>query len=245
MVTSSPHLTYTTNMLSIIPTPIGNLGDTTLRAIELLKIADFIIAENPSHSAKLLAHFKITPPPQPSPFGGGKGGGWFVQFADHNEQRVLTKLIERLQNGHGALVTDAGTPGISDPGFRLVRACWENNIAVDSLPGANAATTALVASGLPTDKYIFMGFFAKTEPKVVKALEEARGIDATLVAYESPQRIHKTLQTIAKHFPICTVFVGRELTKLHQTHYRNTAQEIAKQFTKPTKGELVLCISFK
>lgn len=219
-------------MLTIVPTPLGNLGDTTLRAIEVLKDADFIIAENPSHSAKLLAHFEI---PKRE----------FVQFADHNEQRILSKLIERLQAEHGALVTDAGTPSISDPGFRLVRACWENNITVDSLPGANAATTALVASGLPTDKYIFMGFFAKTEPKVVRALEEAKNIDATLVAYESPQRVHKTLQTIAKRFPECTVFIGRELTKLHQTYYRNTAIELVKEFAKTTKGEIVICISFK
>lgn len=219
-------------MLTIVPTPLGNLGDTTLRAIDALKSADFIIAENPAHSAKLLAHFEI-PKKQ------------FVQFADHNEERILPKLIERLQSEYGALVTDAGTPSISDPGFRLVRACWENNITVDSLPGANAATTALVASGLPTDKYIFIGFFAKTEPKVIKALEEARGIDATLVAYESPQRIQKTLQTIAKHFPGCTVFIGRELTKLHQTYYRNTATELVKEFAKTTKGEIVICISFK
>lgn len=223
---------YTLCMLTIVPTPIGNLSDSTLRAIEALKSADFIIAENPSHSAKLLAHFEI-PKKQ------------LVQFADHNEERILPKLIERLQNEHGALITDAGTPGISDPGFRLVRACWENDIAVDSLPGANAATTGLVASGLPTDKYIFIGFFAKTEPKVVKALEEAKHIDATLVAYESPQRIQKTLQIIAKHFPECTVFIGRELTKLHQTYYRNTAIELAKEFTKTTKGEIVICISFK
>ncbi len=219
-------------MLTIVPTPLGNLGDTTLRAIEALKNADFIIAENPSHSAKLLAHFEV-PKKQ------------LIQFADHNEERILPKLIERLQNEHGALVTDAGTPGISDPGFRLVRACWEHTIVVDSLPGANAATTALVASGLPTDKYIFIGFFAKTEPKVIKALEVAKSIDATLVAYESPQRIHKTLQTIAKHAPDCTVFVGRELTKLHQTYYRNTAQHIATEFPKTTKGELVVCVSFK
>lgn len=219
-------------MLTIVPTPLGNLGDTTLRAIEALKSADFIIAENPAHSAKLLAHFEV-PKKQ------------LIQFADHNEERILPKLIERLQDEHGALVTDAGTPGISDPGFRLVRACWEHFIVVDSLPGANAATTALVASGLPTDKYIFIGFFAKTEPKVIKALEEAKNIGATLVAYESPQRIHKTLQTIAKHAPDCTVFVGRELTKLHQTYYRNTAAELVKEFSKTTKGEIVICISFK
>jgi 16S rRNA (cytidine1402-2'-O)-methyltransferase len=219
-------------MLTIVPTPIGNLKDITLRAIEALQSADFIIAENPAHTAKLLQHFDI---PKKE----------MVQFADHNEQRILPKLLDKLVEKHGALVSDAGTPGISDPGFRLVRACWERSIQIDSLPGPSAAITALAASGLPTDKFLFVGFLPKTEPKVIKAITETKNVEATLIAYESPQRIHKTLQTIAKHFPSATVFVGRELTKLHQTYTRNTAANLAATFPSSTKGELTICLSFK
>lgn len=221
-------------MLSITPTPIGNLEDMTLRAIRVLTEADFIIAENPSHSAKLLQHFDI---PKKE----------FVQFAEHNETKVLPKLLEKLRGSHGALVTDAGTPGISDPGFRLVRACVEASILVDSVPGPSAALTALAGSGLPTDKFLFVGFLPKTEPKLLQLLTEAAQTESTLVAYESPQRIAKTMERIAATHPTARTVVARELTKLHQEYLRGTASELSNTLQQRTsiKGEIVLLISLK
>ncbi len=221
-------------MLYIVATPIGNLKDITLRAIETLRQADFIIAENPTHTAKLLRHYDI---PKKE----------LVQFADHNEQKVLPKLLEKLAASHGALVSDAGTPGVSDPGFRLVRACVEKNIQIQSIPGASAVIAALAASGLPTDKFLFVGFLPKTEPKLLQALEEARATQSTLIVYESPQRISKTLQSIAKAYPSARVVVARELTKLHEEFIRGTATEVATALQKRVsiKGEIVLLVSFK
>lgn len=221
-------------MLTIIPTPIGNLEDITLRGIRTLKEVDFIIAENPSHSAKLLQHFNI---PKKE----------FVQFAEHNETKVLPKLLEKLRSSHGALVSDAGTPGISDPGFRLVRACIESGVQVQSLPGPSASITALAGSGLPTDKFLFVGFLAKTESKLIRALEEAKNTESTLIAYESPQRITKTVQCIVKYYPSAHIVVARELTKLHEEFIRGTATEVVQTLTnRPSmKGEIVLLISFK
>lgn len=219
-------------MLSIIPTPLGNLADASKRSLDTLAAAHFIIAENPAHSAKLLQHYGI-------------GKKEFVQFAEHNEQKMLPKILERLKTEQAALVSDAGTPGVSDPGFRLVRACWEHNISVDSLPGPSAVITALVASGLPTDKFIFCGFLPKTEPKLSALLNEAKQLKATLVAYDSPQRIHKTLQCIANTNPHCTVFIGRELTKVHQTYYRDSAEALIRSLPASLKGEITLVISLK
>ncbi len=221
-------------MLSIVPTPIGNLKDVTLRALEVLREADFIIAENPLHSGKLLKHFDI---PKKE----------FIQFADHNEQKVLPTLLEKLKTSNGALVTDAGTPGISDPGFRLVRACTEAHIPVDSLPGASAVITALAGSGLPTDRFLFVGFLPKTEPKLLQTLEQAKITESTLVIYESPQRITKTVQSITKQYPTARVAIARELTKLHEEFLHGTSTEVLEQLSKKTsiKGEIVLLVSLK
>lgn len=220
-------------MLYIIATPIGNLKDITLRALETLKSVDFIIAENPSHTATLLNHYEIKKP--------------LVQFADHNETIALPKILKKLETENGALVSDAGTPGISDPGFRLVRACREKNIAITPTPGPSAAITALCASSLPTDKFLFIGFFQKTEPKVLKAINEARDTESTLIAYESPQRILKTLTTINKYRPDCKVVIARELTKLHEEFLTGTPSEVITTLkSKPSiKGEITLLISFK
>lgn len=220
-------------MLYILATPIGNLKDITLRALETLKSVDFIIAENPSHTATLLNHYEIKKP--------------LVQFADHNETTALPKILERLKTETASLVSDAGTPGISDPGFRLVRACREKNIPVTPIPGPSAAITALCASGLPTDKFLFIGFFQKTENKVLKAINEARDTESTLIAYESPQRIIKTLTTINKYRPDCKVVVARELTKLHEEFLTGTPSEVITTLkSKPSiKGEITLLISFK
>jgi 16S rRNA (cytidine1402-2'-O)-methyltransferase len=221
-------------VLYITATPIGNLDDLTVRAANTLRDVALIIAENPSHTQKLLQHLGIK-------------GKKIIQFAEHNEHRVLDKLITQLKTVEACLVTDAGTPGISDPGFRLVRACVENNIAVVSLPGANAAITALAASGLPTDRFLFVGFLPKTEPKLKQILKTAHEADSTLIAYESPQRILKTLTTIGQTEPTAHIVVARELTKLHEEFLRGIATEVISQLkTKPTiKGEITLLIAFK
>ncbi len=221
-------------MLYIIPTPIGNLGDLTIRAKDTLLACDFIIAENPAYSHKLLRHFEI---PKKE----------VIQFAEHNEQDVLDKITTRLQTQTGALISDAGTPGISDPGFRLVRACRELKIEIIPLPGASAAITALSASGLPTDRFLFMGFLQKTEPKVLQALKMAKDTESTLIVYESPQRILKTVQYIAKENPDARVVVARELTKMHEEFISGTAAEVEEQLKQRTsiKGEITLLVSFK
>lgn len=221
-------------MLYVVPTPIGNLGDITLRAMDCLREADFIIAENPAHTAKLLQLLEL---PKKE----------LVQFAEHNERTVLPKLLSRLSEQVACLVTDAGTPAISDPGFRLVRACRENNIPLVALPGPSALITALSGSGLPTDKFLFVGFLPKTEPKVMGLLQEAKDTASTLVGYESPQRILKTLPLIARFSASAKVVVARELTKLHETYHHGTATEVMEELsTLPkVKGEITLVISLK
>jgi 16S rRNA (cytidine1402-2'-O)-methyltransferase len=221
-------------MLYIVPTPLGNLGDVSQRAKDTLEACDFIIAENPATTHKLLQLLKLPKKP-------------VVQFADHNEQEVLEKYISRLKNENACLVSDAGTPGISDPGFRIVRAARKENIQVIALPGPSAAVTALSASGLPTDRFLFVGFLPKTEFKVVEIVNLAKNSEATLVTYESPQRIIKTLQYIDKNFPEVSVVVARELTKLHEEYSSGKASEIlAALKNKPSiKGEITLLLSFK
>jgi 16S rRNA (cytidine1402-2'-O)-methyltransferase len=221
-------------MLYIVPTPIGNLEDITERAKQTLGVCDFIVCENPSSTAKLLQLLKL---PKKE----------LVQLADFNEAATVEKVLGRLENENACLVSDAGTPTISDPGFKLVRAARENNIEVVSLPGASAVTTALAGSGLPTDKFIFAGFFPKTEPKLVKLIEEAHNIEATLIGYESPQRIIKTISFIEKNFPDSKVVIAREISKLHEEYIHSSPAEVSKTLkAKPSiKGEIVLLISLK
>lgn len=221
-------------MLYVTPTPLGNLEDITARAIILLSACDFIIAENPIHTHKLLQLLKL---PKKE----------VVQFAEHNELKVLDSLTNRLKQENACLVSDAGTPAIADPGFRLIRACRELDIKVVSIPGPNAAITALAGSGLPTDKFIFVGFLPKTEPKLNKTINEAKNLEATLVGYESPQRIIKTISLIEKSFPDCKIVIARELTKIHEEYISGSPElvyDILKQ--KPSiKGEITIIISFK
>lgn len=221
-------------MLIITPTPIGNLKDITLRAVEALKECDFIIAENPLHTLKLLNHYEI---PKKE----------LIQFADFNEQKILPKLVEKLQDKTACLVSDAGTPGISDPGFRLVRECLKQGIKVESLPGPSAAITALAASGLPTDKFLFLGFLGKTEHKVKTALEEAKAIEATALLYESPERITKTVSYISKNFPEANIVIARELSKMHEEFIRGSITEVEKDLKtrQNIKGEITVMVSFK
>jgi len=250
-------------MLYVVATPIGNLGDITLRAIETLKNCDFVIAENPLYSKRLLAYIDSLPviarkgPDEAISQNKIASDALamtnilskkeIIQFAEHNEQQVVKELSRRLLKQSGALITDAGTPGISDPGFRLVRECVKENIQVIPIPGANAATAALSASGLPTDKFMFLGFLQKTATKTVNALQSAANADATAIFYESPERILKTLSYISNAFPTSQVVIARELTKLHEEFLRGNPEEVMTQLKqKPSiKGELTVLISFK
>lgn len=221
-------------MLYIVPTPLGNLEDISARAIQCLRSCDFIVAENPSTTHKLLQLLEL---PKKE----------VIQFADHNEVKVLPKISERLNNETACLVSDAGTPAISDPGFRIVRECRKLGIQVVSLPGASAAITALAGSGLPTDKFLFNGFLPKTEPKLLRLIEESKTVEATLIAYESPQRLLKTVGVIQKNYPEINLVIARELTKLHEEYIHGTSTEVLDTLKNKSsiKGEITLLLSFK
>ncbi len=243
-------------MLYIVATPIGNLKDLSLRAIETLQACEFIIAENPHYSRRLFEYIdrlKINAVAEktdsfdlslnPSP----RLGREILQFAEHNEQQVVKDLTRRLKTQIGCLITDAGTPGISDPGFRLVRECVKEQVEIVPIPGPSAVITALSASGLPTDKFLFLGFLQKTAFKVVEALETALKADATAIFYESPERILKTLSFINNAFPTAQVVIARELTKLHEEFIRGNPEQVLDLLkNRPSiKGELTVLISFK
>lgn len=247
-------------MLYVIATPIGNLKDISLRAIETLKSCDFIIAENPKYSRRLLQYIDSLSDIIPNKVVqsgdqtvGKNSGGASVedkeicQFAEHNEQRVLKDLTSRLVTENGALITDAGTPGISDPGFRLVRECVKNNIQVVPIPGPNAAIAALSASGLPTDRFLFLGFLQKTEAKTIAALQTAADAEATAIFYESPERVCKTLSYIANAFPTAQIVIARELTKIHEEFLRGTPSAVLNQLKTRAaiKGEFTVVVSLK
>ncbi|WP_299313299.1 16S rRNA (cytidine(1402)-2'-O)-methyltransferase [uncultured Aquimarina sp.] len=219
--------------LYLVPTPIGNLEDMTFRAIKVLKEVDLILAEDTRTSGKLLKHYEITTHMQ--------------SHHMHNEHKTIERIIGRLQSGETiALISDAGTPAISDPGFLLTRACVENNIAVECLPGATAFVPALVNSGLPNDKFIFEGFLPvkkgrQTRLKILA--EETR----TMIFYESPHKLIKTLGSFTEYFGIDRlVSVSRELSKLHEETVRGTTKEVLSHFeNKPPKGEIVIVVGGK
>lgn len=219
--------------LYIVPTPIGNLDDMTFRAIQVLKEADLILAEDTRTSGKLLKHFEIST--------------HMHSHHMHNEHKTVENLIKRLQAGETiALISDAGTPAISDPGFLLTRACVENNIEVDCLPGATAFVPALVNSGLPNDRFIFEGFLPEKKGKQTRFLtlaEETR----TMIFYVSPHKLVKTLAEFVQYFGAeRPVSVSRELSKLHEETIRGTAEEVLKHFeAKAPKGEIVVVVGGK
>ncbi|MEZ4797035.1 MAG: 16S rRNA (cytidine(1402)-2'-O)-methyltransferase [Flavobacteriaceae bacterium] len=219
--------------LYIVPTPIGNLKDMTFRAIEVLKEVDLILAEDTRTSGKLLKHFDIATPSQ--------------SHHMHNEHKTVEGLINKLKSGTTiALISDAGTPAISDPGFLLTRACIENNIEVDCLPGATAFVPALVNSGLPNDKFVFEGFLPVKkgrQTRLTLLAEETR----TMIFYESPHKLLKTLSNFCEYFgDERQVSVSRELTKLYEETIRGTAKEVFKHYTdKPAKGEIVIIVAGK
>lgn len=219
--------------LYIVPTPIGNLEDITYRAVRILKDVDLILAEDTRTSGYLLKHYSISTPKIP-----------YHQF---NEHKVLDNVVNRLKNGETlALITDAGTPGISDPGFLLVRACIQNNIEVECLPGATAFVPALVNSGLPSDKFFFEGFLPHKKGRQAR-LKELVEMSNTLVFYESPHRLIKTLGQFVEYFgPHRKVSVSRELSKIHEETIRGNLQEVFEHFyNKPVKGEIVIVIGQK
>ena len=219
--------------LYIVPTPIGNLKDITFRAIEVLKESDIILAEDTRTSGKLLKHFEISTPMQ--------------SHHMHNEHKTVESLVQKLKAGTTiALISDAGTPAISDPGFLLTRACIENNIEVECLPGATAFVPALVNSGLPNDKFVFEGFLPVKKGRQTRLLflaEETR----TIIFYESPHKLIKTLTNFCEYFgEDRPVSVSRELTKLYEETIRGTAKEVLEYYTnKPPKGEIVICVGGK
>ena len=218
-----------TTRLYLVPTPIGNLEDMTLRAIRILKEADTVLTEDTRTSGKLLKHFGISANLQ--------------SYHAHNEHKKVEDLVNRMKRGETmALVTDAGTPGISDPGFLLVRACLQHEVDVECLPGPTALIPALVNSGLPIDRFVFEGFLPLKKGRR-KRLAELALETRTMVLYESPHRLLKTLNQLHEVLGARPVAVSRELTKLHEETVRGTFEEVISYFEqKSIKGEFVLVI---
>lgn len=232
-LTSSPDRRGTAGILYLIPTPIGNLKDITFRAIEVLKDVDLILAEDTRTTSYLLNHYQITKPLSP--------------YHQHNEHKIVQHLVTQLLEGKKmAVVTDAGTPGISDPAFLLVRECVKAGINVECLPGATAFVPALVNSGIPTNRFVFEGFLPvkKGRQTLLKQLAEE---ERTMIFYESPVRLIKTLEELSTYFGaerICSV--SRELTKLFEENKRGTLAEVAAYYSvKTVKGEIVIVVAGK
>ena len=218
-------------MLYLVPTPIGNLQDITFRAIETLKKVDLILAEDTRTSSKLLNHYSIQKPLTP--------------FHQHNEHQVLQHLVTQLLGGKEmALITDAGTPGISDPGFLLVRECIRAGVKVESLPGATAFVPALVNSGLPSDRFCFEGFLPLKKGRHT-TLTDLSAEERTVILYESPMRLVKTLADLIQYCgPERLCGVSRELTKIFEENFRGTLQQAYDHFhAKAVKGEIVIVLS--
>ena len=216
--------------LTLICTPIGNLGDLTLRAAETLRNCDGVIAEDTRRTSQLLAHLEVRKP--------------LVSFHEHNEERRLPEILARLRGGERlALVTDAGTPSVSDPGFRLVRACVEEGIGYTVLPGASAVTTALVGSGLPPVPFFFGGFLPSSGSGRRSELRKGTALGMTAIYFESPHRLLDCLADLAAIAPGCMVCVSRELTKIHEEYRHGSPAELAAHYgVNPPRGEITLVI---
>ena len=220
-------------MLYLVPTPIGNLKDITLRALEVLQQVDVVLAEDTRTTGKLLNHYQVQTPLSP--------------YHQHNEHKILQHLVDQLLAGKKmAVVTDAGTPGISDPAFLLVRECVKNGITVESLPGATAFVPALINSGLTTNRFAFEGFIPLKKGRHT-LLTELATEQRTMIFYESPVRLVKTLEDFGQYFGTdrkCAV--SRELTKMFEENVRGTLEEVASHFRKKTvKGEIVIVVEGK
>ncbi len=218
-------------MLYVVATPIGNLGDITLRAVEALKSADVIAAEDTRHSGLLLKHLEIKKP--------------FVSYHEHNEAARTLQLVERLARGENiALITDAGTPGLSDPGLRLIRECIKRELPFTIVPGASSILAALIGSGFSTEKFFFGGFLPVKHGQRERELQAAAEREETSIFFESPYRLTKTLAVCIDVMPERQLCVARELTKKFEEFRRGVASELLAHYqAHPPKGEIVLVIS--
>ncbi|MBI4124798.1 MAG: 16S rRNA (cytidine(1402)-2'-O)-methyltransferase [Deltaproteobacteria bacterium] len=217
-------------LLYVVATPIGNLEDITLRALHVLKEVDAIVAEDTRHTQKLLQHYNIVKP--------------LLSFFEPKEEEKLPGILESLKGGKNlALVTDAGTPTVSDPGFRLVRACVEAGIPVVPIPGASAALCALVASGLPTDRFFFAGYLPEKPGKRKKTMEDLKKLPHTLILYLSKWKASKQTEELAQILGDRRACLARELTKLHEEFWRGTLPELAKRLRQQKlRGEMTLVV---
>jgi 16S rRNA (cytidine1402-2'-O)-methyltransferase len=217
--------------LYVVATPIGNLKDITLRALDTLKAVDLIACEDTRHTQKLLAHYQIHKP--------------MTSLFEHNERRKVPELIEQLQKGQSiVLVSDAGTPGISDPGFFFIREAIRNEIPVIPIPGVSAIVTALVVSGMPTDRFCFEGFLPQKSAAMRRKLEQLKDEPRTMVFYESPHRVLKTLKAMLEICGDIPIVCARELTKLHEEILRKPlSQQIAYFQKQKPRGEFVLVVN--
>jgi 16S rRNA (cytidine1402-2'-O)-methyltransferase len=217
--------------LYLVFTPIGNLEDITLRALRVLREADVIAAEDTRHSGRLLAHYQISKP--------------LISLHEHNENARIQAILARLAAGESvALISDAGAPTISDPGYQLVRAAVEAGFQPQPIPGPSAFLTALTASGLPTDRFLFLGFAPRKNKARAALLQELKDEPGVLIFYESPRRLHALLEAIAHALgPGRLLVIARELTKRYETFWQGTAQEALTAFVQPPKGEIVVMVA--
>lgn len=218
-------------MLYVVATPIGNLSDITLRALEVLKLADVIAAEDTRHSGILLKHYQIDKP--------------FVSYHEHNEAMRTAQLIERIAAGENvALITDAGMPGLSDPGARLIHECIKRELPLTIIPGPSSILTALVGSGFSMEKFCFRGFLPVKSGRRERELRAAADHDETTIFFESPYRLTKTLRVCIDIMPDRQLCVARELTKKFEEFRRGTASELLTHYeAKPPKGEIILLVA--
>tara|TARA_B100001013_G_scaffold261984_1_gene164578 strand:+ start:2066 stop:2764 length:699 start_codon:yes stop_codon:yes gene_type:complete len=222
-------VTDISGILYIVATPIGNLQDITYRAVEILKNVSFIATEDTRHSRKLLSHFNINKS--------------LISYFEHNELKRIPQIIKKINKGVDcALITDAGTPGISDPAYKLIRRAIDENIKVESIPGPNAVITSLTASGLPTDRFLFEGFLPNKKNRKSR-LERLKKEDATLIFFENPNRLRRTLKDIQIFLGDRPAVIAREMTKIHEEYIRGTVSQLISYTEKnKLKGECVLLI---
>jgi 16S rRNA (cytidine1402-2'-O)-methyltransferase len=215
--------------LYVVPTPIGHLEDITLRALRVLREVDLIAAEDTRRAAFLLAHYDLHTP--------------LTSYFEHNKLAKLDRLLAALEQGDVALISEAGTPGLSDPGYELIRAAIERGHTIVPLPGATAAITALVASGLPTDAFVFTGFLSRKAGERRRSLEALKADRRTLIFYEAPHRLYETLRDLLALFGNRSICVARELTKVHEELWRGSVADAIEHFSGEVLGEVVLVVA--
>ncbi len=218
-------------MLYITATPIGNMGDITFRAKEALEKSDFVLAEDTRKAGSFLKRLGIS-------------SKQIVSFYEHNEERKIPHIISRLKKGEAAaLISSAGTPLVSDPGFKLVRECLNQGLEIASLPGASAVINALVLSGLPTDSFVFLGFLPRKKAKRIKKIQQVKSLNSTLIIFESPYRLKKTLSELSGYLGNRRASIHREMTKLYEESLRGAFSSLIKKISqREIKGECVLVI---